>query len=133
MDHSGKVESLPDYVKRVMAEKGLKPIDVQARSDKKIADAYVAKIVSGKAKYPSVVKLQALAAGLGVDEDELFYVARGIASRGKRAASADPWPSAILIKAMGKIVSNPDLTRIVQILLRAKPDKVKSVLKSLEE
>ncbi len=133
MNHSRKVESLPDYVKRVMHEKGLKPIDVQSRSNKKIADAYVAKIVSGKARYPSVVKLQALAAGLGVDEDELFYVARGVASRKKQAAGGDPWPSKILLKAMGKIVSNPDLTRIVQILLRAKPEKVKSVLKSLEE
>ncbi|HKY05447.1 MAG TPA: hypothetical protein VJQ56_11180, partial [Blastocatellia bacterium] len=74
-----------------------------------------------------------LAAGLGVDEDELFYVARGIASKKRTTASGDPWPSAVLIKAMAKIVSNPDLTRVVQILLRAKPEKVKSVLKSLEE
>lgn len=129
MDHSKEVESLPEYVKRVMKERGLKPKDVEKQSGGDIVDAYVIKIINGKTKFPSVVKLQALAKGLGVDEDELFKVARGI-PKGKR--SGEPWPGPVLLKAMERIVANPELTRIVKALLETKPAKIKAVKKVLE-
>jgi transcriptional regulator with XRE-family HTH domain len=125
-----KLESLPEYVQRIMDEKGLKPKDVEVRSSKKIDAAYVFKILHGRSKYPSVVKLQGLAEGLGVDEDELFKVARGVPLKGKR--SGDPWPSNVLIRAMGRITSSPELTEIVQALLKAKPAKIKAILKNIE-
>ena len=124
------LESLPEYVRRILNEKGLKPKDVEIRSSHKIDAAYVFKIIHGRSKYPSVIKLQGLAEGLGVDEDELFRVARGVPSKGKR--TGDPWPSSVLIQAMGHITSSPELTQIVQKLLTLKPAKLKALLKQLE-
>ena len=126
-----KLESLPEYVQRIMNEKGLKPKDVEIRSSNKIDAAYVFKILRGKSKYPSVVKLQGLAEGLGVDEEELFKVARGVAP-GQSKRVGDPWPSNILIQAMQRITSSPELTEIVQGLLKAKPAKIKAVKKIID-
>lgn len=125
-----KLETLPEYVQRIMNEKGLKPKDVEVRSGNKIDAAYVFKILRGNSKYPSVVKLQGLAEGLGVDEDELFKVARSVPLKGKR--SGDPWPSNVLIRAMERITSSPELTEIVQSLLKAKPAKLKAIKKILD-
>jgi transcriptional regulator with XRE-family HTH domain len=133
MDHSKEVESLPEYVKRVMKERGLRPKDVEKQSGGDIVDAYVIKIVNGKTKFPSVVKLQALAKGLGVDEDELFKVARGIPLKGKHSRGGEPWPGPVLLKAMERIVASPELTQIVKALLETKPAKIRAIQKVLEE
>jgi transcriptional regulator with XRE-family HTH domain len=126
------LEALPEYVERIMQEKGLKPKDIEIRSGKKIDAAYVFKILHGRSKYPSVVKLQALAEGLGVDEDELFKVARGVPVKGKYRRGGEPWPGPLLVKALGRIVSSPELTEIVKALLEAKPAKIKAVKKVLD-
>ncbi len=124
-------ETLAEYVQRIMDERGLKPIDVEVRSNKQIADAYVVRIMKGQAKTPSAVKLQALAVGLGVDGDDLFRVARGVPIKGK--SQAEPWPGPVLVKAMQRIVASPELTRAVQLLLKASPEKIKRFIKILEK
>lgn len=72
-------ETLAEYVKRVRAEKGLSLTDVQKRSGNQIANSYVSRIENGIADAQGVTpkKLQALARGLGVSEDEIFAIARG--------------------------------------------------------
>ena len=127
------MESLAQYVKRVMKEKGLSSRDVQARSGNKIADSYVNKITSGKTKNPSISKTQALAVGLGVDEDEVFKIARGIPLGESGSRGGEPWPTNILVDAITKITSDPDLTRAVKGLLKAKPAKVKAIATQLEK
>lgn len=127
------MESLAAYVKRIMKEKGLSSRDVQARSGKKIADSYVNKITSGKTKNPSISKTQALAIGLGVDEDEVFKVARGIPIGESGSRGGEAWPTNILVDAITKITSNPDLTRVVKALLKAKPARVKAIAVQLEK
>ena len=127
------MESLAQYVKRIMKEKGLSSRDVQARSGKKIADSYVNKITSGKTKNPSISKTQALAIGLGVDEDEVFKVARGIPINESGSRGGEPWPTNILVEAITKITSSPELTCAVKGLLKAKPAKIKALLKQLEK
>lgn len=128
-----KLESLPEYVQRIMDEKGLKPKDVEVRSSKKIDAAYVFKIVHGNSKYPSVVKLQGLAEGLGVNEDELFKIARGIPLHESSKRGGDPWPSNVLIGAMERITASPELTRVVKTILAMKPAKLKALLKQMEK
>jgi transcriptional regulator with XRE-family HTH domain len=81
-------ESLPEYVARIMNEKGLKPLDVEKLSRRLISDSYVQAFISGASANPSIEKLQALARGLGVNEDELFDVARGV-DRSKRGHYGD--------------------------------------------
>lgn len=74
-----KRETLAEFVKRVRLEKGLSLTDVQNQSGGRIANSYVSRIENGVADSDGVTpkKLQALAKGLGVSEDEIFAVARG--------------------------------------------------------
>jgi len=116
-----------------MTEKALRPKDVEIRSGNKIDDAYVLKILQGKSKYPSVIKLQALAKGLGVDEDELFKVARGLPLKGRYARGGEPWPGPVLAKAIAGIVSSPEMTKAVKILLALSPEKRRRLLKIIEK
>jgi transcriptional regulator with XRE-family HTH domain len=74
----GKMIKLSDYVRDVVNRKGFSSIDVQKRSKGQISFGYVNDIINEKTMNPSVKKLQALALGLGVPEDELFRVARGL-------------------------------------------------------
>lgn len=73
-----KVETLAEYVRRIMQEKQFTLREVQKLSGHKIADAYVANIVRGTARNLSVDKLKALAIGLGEPEETVFKVARGV-------------------------------------------------------
>lgn len=74
-------ETLQAYVRRVRTEKKLSTVDVEAASLNTISDAYVSMIENGTAKNPSPEKLIALAKGLGVVEEEVFRVARGLSPR----------------------------------------------------
>ncbi|MGB8510056.1 MAG: helix-turn-helix transcriptional regulator [Pyrinomonadaceae bacterium] len=73
-------EDLADYVRRVRNGKGYSLRDVEIASLGKISKGYVGQIenrtVLGQSVTP--LKLRALAKGLGVPEDEIFTVARGL-------------------------------------------------------
>ena len=56
---------LSRYIRKVMKEKNLTQRDIELRSGGKITDGYVADILSGDAKNPSVDKIKALARGEG--------------------------------------------------------------------
>lgn len=129
---SEPVETLAEYVTRIMQEKDLRAKDVERRSGNEIDDAYVIKIMKGTTTNPSISKTQALARGLGVDEDELFRVARGLPLKGKHTRGGEPWPGPVLAKAIERIVSNPELTRAVQTLLSLKPAKLKAIVALIE-
>lgn len=73
-------ESLALYVSRVRREKGLSLTQVEAKSGRALSSSYVSRIENGYVSNPSASKLRALARGLGVNEDELFAVARGVAA-----------------------------------------------------
>ena len=73
-----KVEPLAEYVKRIMGEKQFTLREIQKRSGHRIAGAYIAHIVQGRASNLSVDKLKALAVGLGEPEEAVFKVARGV-------------------------------------------------------
>ena len=134
-EHS-KIESLAQYVQRILHEKNLKHKDVEERSrhngDKGIAHASIGQIVNGIAKNPSVSKLKALAVGLDEPEDDLFNVARGLPLDYKSTGSRAPWPGALLAKAIGKIVSSPELTRIVKALMQMSLKQLQDVLNYVE-
>ena len=71
-------EELKSFVRRIRREKNLSTSDIQKRSQGKISDAYVSKIENGEVQNVSPAKLRALADGLGVSEEEIFRVARGL-------------------------------------------------------
>jgi len=72
-----KHESLEQYVRRILKEKGLTYADVAERSQEAISDSYIGNIVAGSIGSLTVAKLKALARGLDVSEDEIFAAARG--------------------------------------------------------
>lgn len=69
-----------DYVNRIMAESDLTHRAVALRAQAlghKISAGYVHNIASGQIDNPSVQLVQALAAGLGRPEEEVFLIFRG--------------------------------------------------------
>lgn len=69
-----------DYVNRIMSESDLTHRAVALRANAlghKISAGYVHNIASGQIDNPSVQLVQALAAGLGRPEDEVFLIFRG--------------------------------------------------------
>ena len=71
-------ETLQDYVRRIMLEKGLSGYAVERASGEGISQSQVNRIQNGEVTNPSAAKLKALAKGLSVSEAELFAVVRGI-------------------------------------------------------
>lgn len=69
---------LCEFVRRTLLDKNLSPADVHQRSRGAISAGYVSDILNRKTENPSVKKLQALALGLGVAEDVVFRIARGL-------------------------------------------------------
>ena len=110
------METLAEYVNRVMKEKNLKALDVEARATElghKITDTYVTNIMRGINKNLSIEKLIALADGLDVDKVELFKVAAGIEE------SSEIWTVQSLIV-------------VIQRIFRLKPAEIKQVKKVLK-
>ena len=119
--------TLGEYVKKVIKEKHLNAKEVERRSNKKITDSYVQNIINGTAKNLTIEKLQALAVGLAVDEEEIFKIARGQNVK----MEIEPWPINVLLDSMREVVNNPDLTKLFKFLLEQKPTKIKAILKQL--
>ena len=127
-----KVETLAQYVKRVMNEKQFTMMEVQKRSGHAIADAYVAHIVKGIAVNLTVDKLKALAVGLGEPEDAIFKVARGVALDGAREESNERWSAGGIVKAMEMVMASPERTQIVRKSLGMSLKELQGVLKYME-
>jgi transcriptional regulator with XRE-family HTH domain len=67
-------ETLGEYVRRLLDERGLSLKDVELRSGGRIGHSYVHVIASGQTKNLTVEKIRGLAAGLGLMEEEVFSV-----------------------------------------------------------
>ena len=71
-------ESLADFVRRIRNERGWSLVEVERRSGRGISRTHINQIEIGEQTNPSPQKLQALARGLDVLEEELFARARGV-------------------------------------------------------
>jgi transcriptional regulator with XRE-family HTH domain len=71
------ITSLADYVRCVRNEKNLSLAQVSARSHGRIGKTHINRIENGTVARVSLIKLRALALGLGVPEDDLVAVAQG--------------------------------------------------------
>lgn len=126
-----KQDDLSSYVSRIMKLKALSPRDVAEKSGNSITGAYVTSMMSGIATNPSVEKLNALAMGLGVDAVELFYVASGLPQEAIAHESVDTSHTLMILEMMQKIAANPDMTELVQEVLRLNPHEQKIILRTL--
>ena len=124
------MDTLRDYLQKVMKEKQLTGVDIQKRSGGKIGDSYISKILRGESKNLTVEKINALAEGLGVDSVDVFRAASGYKTDYRSVD--EQWHGHILLRFMEKIVLNPDLTRIVKAITEMKPREIKSILGTIE-
>ena len=106
-------ETLAQYVARMIKEKGLKHHEVKLLSGGGITDGYVRGIMTGKAKNPSVHKLKALARGLGVSEDEIFRVARGLPLQGERKLREQHPNYRVIVNLMSASLKNRTLAELL--------------------
>ena len=126
-----RADDLAMYVARILQEKRLSLHDVQVMSGRKITDAYVSSIVRGRARNLSVDKLKALARGLGVDEDEIFRVARRGTDYGSdENRAADPWHSVKVLRLIEQLISHPDVREILEAVMKLSEEDREIVLKS---
>lgn len=80
---------LSAYISSIVKERELNLEEVAQRGRGQISAGYIHDLMNEKAKNPSVSKLQALAKGLGVPEEELFRVARGLSIDSSESYNAE--------------------------------------------
>ncbi len=74
-------DKLAEYVRTVLAEKKLSTYQVAKNAGGGIDQSTVSRIKNGDIKNPSLPILKALAKGLGVTEEEIIALARGVQPR----------------------------------------------------
>jgi transcriptional regulator with XRE-family HTH domain len=121
---------LSEFVRRIMKLKGLTQKDIERMSGGRITDGYVASITTERATNLSVDKLVALADGLGVDPDELFRVARGLAEgEHDRTHTGE---ALMILEIVQKAVASPDVTEILNEAVRMSPEERALLLRSMQ-
>ncbi len=129
----GGREELKDFVKRILKQKRLTLKDVQQRSGGSITQAYVSAIVRGVYTNLTVEKLKALARGLGVEEDKIFRVARGVSSEEAFSEKGNNlYQITYFLDLMQQVADNPQLLEIIDELLRMPSDTQAILLKYIK-
>jgi len=119
---------LAEYLEQIMKQTGLTAVEIERRSGYEISDAYIGKILKRKVKRPSVVILRALAKGAGVPETELMSYAGVVPKDGP-----NPWPAPELLSVMQKIVRSKELTELVKLLVKKKPEELRKLIKNFKK
>ena len=121
------------YVRKVMKQKGLTLRDIEARSDHKITDGYVADILRGAANNPSAEKIKALGRGLGVDPHSIFEIICGLQEQSavniSREEISEVGP---FLELMQEVAEQPELLKIVEEVVLLLPEERSIVLRTLE-
>src|SRR5205085_8621587 len=70
------METLPEYLDRLMRQKNLDPTELAKRSG--LTSSYIGRLRNGKLNNPTVESILKLATGLDVNAHEIFAVTSGI-------------------------------------------------------
>ncbi len=100
-------ETLGQYVKRIMRQKGLTIRDVEKNCDNELTHSYVARITKGKVDNPTLETMVALAKGLDEDLYQIFKAASGQSPRD----TIDPL---LLLEVLQKIFLHPELLEVIE-------------------
>ena len=107
------LETLAQFVTRIIKEKELTHQEVRKLASGKITDGYVRGLMTGKARNPSVDKLKALARGLGVSEDEIFRVARGLPPNAGSKSQEQESNYRLIVNLMSASLKNKTLAELL--------------------
>lgn len=121
-------ETLSEYVRRVMKQKGLKAVDVERNSDGKIDRSHVSKLISGAETNPSAKAIMALAKGLDVDSHEVFTAVTGGSPRDGQANAPDVLEVLNLIE---RVATDAELMGALRGLLRLSREGLATFTKTL--
>lgn len=75
------MNELSKHIQSLMKEKGLSTYDVARNSKHSVSAATITKILNSEIQSSSIGTLKGIAKGLGITEDEIFRVARGLPPR----------------------------------------------------
>lgn len=103
------VETLTEFIKRILRQKGLSQHDVERNSDKAITSSYLSKIINGKVNSIGVEIIVGLAKGLDVDPFDVFAAVLGRSNTRDGEVS-----SSLLIDIMQKVVADPQLVIVIK-------------------
>jgi transcriptional regulator with XRE-family HTH domain len=101
-------ETLTEFIQRILRQKGLSLHDVERNSEKAITSSYLSKIINGKVNSIGVEIIVGLAKGLDVDPFDVFAAVLGRSTREGEISSS------LLIDIMQKVVSDPQLVKVIQ-------------------
>jgi hypothetical protein len=117
------METLAQYVQRLMDEKGLKAGGVAKRSNGGIGDSHVTNIITGTTTNLTVEKIKALALALEVDPVEIFRVAIGV----------DPELTiATVLRALEKL-NEPGVSKLFLRIDQMNPKQIKALVEAAEK
>lgn len=114
------METLSQYLERVMRQKNLSPKDVARRCG--LTNSYIGRITKGQAGNISVDTIVKLARGLGVDAHEIFTAASGIPI--KETTGIDPL---LLLDLIQKAVTDPKGIDLLRQCLQLPAKKQKTL------
>ena len=117
-------ETLSEYVKRVMQQKGFGVRDIERNSKKKITNSHISKVLAGTARNLQADKIVALAAGLEVSPHEVFSVISGI----EQTERPDLM---VFADIMQKVAMRPLALEVVQELMRFEDKDFGGILTAL--
>ena len=123
------IETLSQYVRRVMKQKRMSARDIERNCGKKIDNSYISKIINGAVTNLTANAIVALAEGLEVNPHELFTVVSGHDTQPDQEAMPD---SFLLVDMMQQLVMNPELMEILQMWVRLLPEDQARMLESLK-
>jgi transcriptional regulator with XRE-family HTH domain len=119
------MESLAEYLVRVMRQKDIDLIELAKRSG--LTDSYIGRLRNGTLKNPTVETMVKLATGLEVNAHEVFTAASGVPV--SATASIDPL---MLLEQMQKLVSDPVGFDVLRRLLSVPPNERQAALGYLD-
>ena len=113
------METLSQYLERVMRQKNFSPKDVARRCG--LTDSYIGRITKGQGGNLTVDTIVKLAEGLGVPAHEIFTAASGIAPS---SAGIDPL---LILDLIQKAISDPKGLELMREWLELPANKQKSL------
>jgi len=102
-------ETLGEYVKRMVSQRGISLRELERRSGGRVTGSHLSKIIHGASKNITVETVVGLALGLDVDPHQVFSIASGYGQ--KEAAAVDPL---VWADAAKKLAMQPDLLDVIR-------------------
>jgi transcriptional regulator with XRE-family HTH domain len=118
------METLAQYLDRNLKQRNLKPVDVAEITG--LSASYISRVIQGKKKNLTVETIAILVEKLELDPLELFTAAYG-----KPVRVGEGISGLLVADTIQKLVLNPDLIELIQVLSRLPAKQQKTMLSTI--